>query len=184
MIFGSLDDVFGHKRRILNALEDLIRPLSIPQLAFRPAAEAWTICEIVEHLVLVESRLIRFVNISVQKAERSTPVGTSIPPFAASIRDGIERNDYHQVRTRSEFEPSGKVPVSESLQRLQEIQQQLFGLRPTLERVDLTKIRFDHWLLGPMPLNEWVPFIGVHEERHLDQVRALIATPTFRDMSP
>ena len=97
------------------------------------------------------------------------------------IPDGTERNDFFKVKTKEEFEPTGRVLMFESLQILQTIQDDLCAIRPRLERVNLTAVSFDHWLLGALTLGQWFAFIGIHEQRHLGQIESILASAKFPD---
>ena len=72
------------------------------------------------------------------------------------------------------------VSVEVSLKVLQGVQAELLNLRPRLEVVDPTLVRFPHWIFGPLDLAQWLAFVGIHEERHLDQIQAIIASEEFK----
>jgi hypothetical protein len=100
--------------------------------------------------------------------------------FEVSLEPHLERSRTEKYATRDKFEPTGNVKAADSLKILQDVQTELQKLRPNLETVDPTLVRFPHWIFGPLDLAQWLAFVGVHEERHLGQISAILASPEFR----
>ena len=177
MTFRSLAEIYSEKERVLDAIASYVRPLYVSQLSFRPAPGAWSVEEIVEHLAIVEPGIMRLVLSLTQKAESSG--GEARPPFEVTLDDGLGSGKTGKIRTRPEFEPKGNVPLAESLQTLRGIQTGLLDLRPRLEAVDVSSVKFPHRALGDMSLGQWCAFIGAHEARHLGLIRTVISSPGF-----
>ena len=177
MTFRNLEEIYSEKERVLDAMEKIVRPLSVSQHLFRPASGVWSVAEIVEHLSIVEPGMLRLVSSLTEKAE-SVP-GTIPAPFEVTLDDGLGSGKTGKIRTRPEFEPKGNAPLAESLQTLRGIQAGLLDLRPRLEAVDVRSVRFPHRALGDLTLGQWCAFIGAHEERHLGQIRSVLSSAGF-----
>ena len=177
MTYHNVEEILTDKARILDTLEKIVLPLSASQSAFRPAPGTWSIEEIAEHVSIVETGLIRLVRSLADKAE-SVP-GTVPAPFEVTLDDGLGSGKTGKIRTRPEFEPKGNVPLAASLQTLRGIQAGLLDLRPRLEAVDVSSVKFPHRALGDMSLGQWFAFIGAHEARHLGQIRTVISSAGF-----
>ena len=177
MTFHDLHEIYRDKERVLDAMEKTVRPLSASQLSFRPSPGAWTVAEIVEHVSIVETAVIRLVRSLTQKAESAR--GTVPGPLEVTLDDGLRSGETGKIKTRAEFEPTGNVPAGESLQNLRSIQAAFVDLRPRLAAVDLSSVKFPHPALGALTLGEWCALFGVHEERHLSQIRSVAASPAF-----
>jgi hypothetical protein len=177
MTFHGLEEIYRDKERVLGTIEQTVRPLSASQLSFRPAPDAWSIAEIVEHLAIVEPGMIRLVGSLAEKAE--SPRGTTPAPFEVTIDEGITTGATGKFKTRPEAVPTGNVPAGESLQNLRGIQSALLDLRPRLGAVDVSSVKFAHRALGDLTLGQWCAFFGAHEERHLNQIRSVISSAGF-----
>ena len=177
MTFHALEEMYADKDRVLQAIENTVRPLSPAQLSFRPAPDAWSVQEIVEHLAIVEPNMFKVVGTLTDKAEAA---GGSAPAgFEATLDDRIRSSSTGKVKTRPESVPTGKIPAEESLKTLRSIQSQLRNLRPRLAGVDASSVKFPHRALVDMTLGQWCAFIGAHEARHLGQMQDVLASPGF-----
>jgi hypothetical protein len=177
MTFRSLEEIYSDKERVLGTIEETIRPLSDAQLAFRPAPDAWSVAEIVEHLAIVEPSMLRVVT---SLADKATPLnGSPQAAIEVTLDDGIRTVATGKVKTRPEAVPTGGVPAGQSLKSLRAIQTGLQGLRARLAGVDVSSVKFTHRALGDMTLGQWCAFVGAHEARHLVQIRTVISSAGF-----
>jgi len=177
MTFHDLEEILEDKESILLQVESAVRPLSASQLTFRPAPGVWTVAEIVEHLSITETGMIRVIHSLTEKAESAG--GSAALGFEVTLDDGIVTGGTGKVRTRPEAEPTGTISAADSLGRLRAIQADLLGLRPRLSAVDVTAVKFAHRTLGDMTLGQWCAFIGAHEARHLGQIRSVVSSAGF-----
>jgi hypothetical protein len=177
MTFRALEEMYADKGEVLGSIEKIVASLSPAQLSFRPAPDAWSVGEIVEHLAIVEPNMFKVVGALTEKAEAA---GDAAPArFEATLDDGIRTRSTGKVKTRPESTPTGSVPPEESLKTLRLIQSRLGDLRPRLAAVDASSVKFPHRALGEMTLGQWCAFIGAHEARHLVQIQAVLAAPGF-----
>ena len=177
MTFHDIEEIYRDKERVLDAIAKAVLPLSASQLSFRPAAGAWSVAEIVEHLAIVEPGMIRVVGSLAEKAESNR--GTAVASLEVTLDDGIRTGATGKFKTRPDAVPTGNVPAGESLKTLRRIQAELLDLRPRLGAVDVSSVKFPHRALGDMTLGQWCAFIGAHEERHLGQIRSVISSASF-----
>ena len=175
MTFNGLEKLYGEKNRVLGAIEQTVKPLSLKQVSFRPRPDAWSIGEIVEHLSIVEPGMMRLVRSLIEKAVPVAAPGA----FSVTLDDGIVTGATGKFVTRPEAVPTGNVIPAKSVQILQSIQSELVDLRPKLEGVDLSSVKFMHRILGDLTLGQWCAFFGAHEARHLGQMRSVISSPGF-----
>jgi uncharacterized damage-inducible protein DinB len=179
MIYTSVAQIYGAKQQTFETLTRETLTLSNAQSGFRIAEGQWTIAEIVEHLALVESRLLRLTSVTSLKLERAGETSSEAAGLNIEIPDGAERNDVFKVKTKEEYEPTGNVSIVDSLKLLQTLHDDLCALRPRLERVNLNAVSFDHWVLGALTLGQWLAFIGIHEQRHLGQIQSILGSAKF-----
>ena len=130
MTYHSLEELYRGKEMILDQVQRTVRSFSIVQLSFRPASGVWSIAEIVEHLAISETGMIRLIGSLAEKAESAG--GTAPAHFEVTLGDGIVDGSTGKYKTRPEAVPTGNVPAIESLNALRSIQAEFLGLRPRL----------------------------------------------------
>lgn len=126
----------------------------------------WNVAQVLEHLYLIERMIVKYISISLVKSELST---TNAKPFNLTLD-----------RSRSIEAPPHLVP-SEAFMKLEDLKTKLNESRQSLLQVtqgisenELTQKSFPHPVLGMMDLKQWVTFVGVHEQRHLEQIKDVL----------
>ncbi|MDP2886316.1 MAG: DinB family protein [Ignavibacteria bacterium] len=180
MTYGSLAEILAAKESAFRNIERRTLTLNREQANFRPAGGGWSIQDILEHLSIVESQLIRLIATLTDKAAAATGPNPPLHAFEVSLEPYLEQSRTEKYVTRDKFEPTGTVKAADSLKVLHDVQRELLNLRPRLQSVDPTLVRFPHWVFGPLDLAQWLAFVGVHEERHLGQIHAIISTAEFK----
>ena len=152
-------------------LADEIGGLTPAQTDFRPDPDAWTIVQVVEHLVVVAPIYWRDLQAALQ---RPTGKGTSAMSDADVLWYGIDR-------TRREQAIPGERPTSE----LRDVRVALEAYRKHHDRlVQYIKSTGDD-LRGHIVQRQacdayqWALLISTHEQRHILQIREIKAAPGF-----
>ena len=179
-MYRNLEEIFAAKEKALAEIELSTLKLSVAQLGFRPAQGGWSIENVLEHLALVEGPLVRLITTLTDKAAAAAGPNPPLHSFEVSLEPYLEQSRKEKYATREKFEPTGNTRAADSLEILHNVQGELLSLRPRLLSVDPTLVRFPHWIFGPLDLAQWLAFVGVHEERHLGQINAIIALSEFR----
>ncbi len=99
-----------------------------------------------------------------------------------SLQSVIDRSKTEKYQASESALPTGTISVDVSLKNLQDVEDQLDGLRARLESIDLTHAVFPNRFFGPLTLGEWLAFVEVHERRHLGQIESIIASPGFAEL--
>jgi hypothetical protein len=170
-IFEVIDETRARLYRRVEGLSD-------QQATARPRPEAWTAAEIVEHLSLLEDRLLKMMSMMLTKAESAGVQGAGAPvrmkPF--SLDEFIERARDEKYDAPEAVRPSSKVTLSDSLAKLRRSREALHDLRPRIEAIDLSNFTYPHPAFGPLNFYAWLALIGMHEERHLRQAESLLSS--------
>lgn len=178
MIYTSVSQIFQTIDETRERIVRRVEGLSDEQLNSRPAPNAWSIAEIVEHLAKIESLLLGMMKVMLTKAESASPKSngshTEIKPF--SLDELIERARNEKYTAPESASPSGKDYVSDSLVKLRRSREELHSLSPRMEAIDLSNITYRHPAFGPLNFYQWLAFIGVHEERHLNQIESALSS--------
>ena len=184
MTYQDLGEIFAVKERAFAGIEESLRGLSVLQLGFRPRSGGWSLENTLEHLALVEKSLVRLITTLTDKAAAATGPNPPLHSFEVSLEPHLERSRSEKYVTRDKFDPTGNVRAADSLVVLHHVQEELLNLRPRLQLVDPTLVRFPHWIFGPLDLAQWLAFVGVHEERHLGQISAILTSAEFKLVEP
>lgn len=180
---AELDQARLYLEQTKDGIIGAVKGLSEAQWAFKPAADRWSIAEIVEHVIFVQERILG--PISDQLA---------LAPPAPRDRDhaGIDRiviNEFPNRLTKfkaPEFShPKGCYTRSEALDRLvknyselKEVLESTPDLREhALEALPLKAVsKGAHDLMDGY---QWILTAGAHTERHTKQILEVAACPDF-----
>src|SRR5262245_9997334 len=152
-------------------LSDEVSRLSPAQLAFRPSPDAWTIMEVVDHLVVVGPIYWQ----DLQKAMHGPP---STAPRSGTDADilwyGIDRTNREKA-IPSEV-PKGQL--RDLRQGLEAIRQQHAQLRQYI-RTTTDDLRSRVVERQGSDAYQWALLISTHEQRHILQIREIKTDPKF-----
>jgi hypothetical protein len=173
MVYNDIDEIFSAlattRRRILEQVE----ALSDEQANARPAPDTWSVAEIIEHLSISEARMVALVShLLGQEAAVAANAGSS----GSSISIQVMTERAAEKFTAPAFlEPTGGLPLAESLAKLRESRAALIGLRPRIEARDYSHVTYPHPAFGPLNLYQWLAAVEFHECKHLDQIQTITA---------
>lgn len=175
MIYNSVTEIFDSIDGTRAKLAQTVSDLSAGELNFRPAENAWTIAELVEHVAKTEASIVPvfFKLLKNAEAEAAPSDGTINPPI--SLVEHHEKARTTRFQAPEMIRPEGAASVAESLAKLTESRETIRGLRSRLEAVDLSNTAFPHPAFGKLNLYQWLAFIGLHEGRHLEQIEKILA---------
>jgi uncharacterized damage-inducible protein DinB len=180
MIYNSIAEIYEATDKARTRLFESVEGLADAQATFRPAPEGWSIADIIEHLSLVDAQVLRLLQVVLHKAEAARNgegeggnSGTGATFAAVSIKEFVEQAATQKYSSPEAAVPTGTVPLSDSIARLNQVRDALHELRPRLEQLDCTQLLYSHPAFGPMNLYQWLAFTGVHQSRHRRQIEAL-----------
>ncbi len=152
-----LDD----NNKIRNDLFDSIKGLSDEKLNQRPHENSWSIMQILEHLYLMESGIVAGMKHALKSDDNPAP----LRPIH------LTTNRSQQVIAPPSFVPSqNKFSLTEIKEKLNQSHSSLSDFVSNVDASQLHKKSFVHPLFGLMNLSQWIPFIGLHEKRHIEQI--------------
>ena len=154
--------------------------------AWSPGPDAWSVAQVVEHLRLVESRIVGGLR------RTADAVGLeSLGPETetSSVLGALDRYRFEERRPRrnapAPVVPSANPELARSLAELEDSRKALLALIDELNGHALSGICFPHPVLGSFSCYEWLLFLGQHERRHTAQLReSLTALRTAGSVSP
>jgi hypothetical protein len=171
----TMDYVEEKRKELLQSFAGIPRD----RLTQRPSADGWSVAEILDHLTIVESGIVRLITKRVGRAreaglgeEKSTEsVMPSFDPYRAKL-EGMKMQSPETVR------PRANVELKEALEGLKNSRESLRAAVVTANGLSLGEIKHTHPLLGELDLYQWLIFVGQHEVRHKKQIeRTLNSIP-------
>lgn len=166
-VFAALDE----SRVVLHAAVARVAP---DARARKPAADRWSVNEILEHLGLVEARFAAMVGEAIAKAraaglgperEARAPIGAALE---AQVIDRAERR-----QAPPNMIPTGALDETAAWLALDHADD-LF--RSTLRAADglaLGTVMTDHRRWGALTAYQWAEVIAAHRRRHAEQIAEL-----------
>lgn len=179
MTYRDLGAIYTTKDAAFERLESGVRGLSPAQAQFKTSEGAWTIAGVVEHLALVEGQLVQLIATLLKRTEDAGKPAPALSSFEVSVEPFFERSRREKYVTRDKFAPTGTLTIQQSLKTLREAHAQMHALQARVGLIDLSFSSFPHWIFGPLTLGQWLAFVGLHEERHCDQLEAILSSPGF-----
>ncbi len=174
MRYTSIADIYSANSTIRSRLLDTLGEVTDEEGKAIPDGQKWSIQHIVEHVWMVEfgtaricERLLDAAKADGKPSDGSFALGPQFGERAAEI--AVTR-----VEAPDRVQPTGKVPIAESLRKIEETGVALNAMRDDLERFDLAGHTFPHPFFGELNAGEWLVMAGLHERRHSEQIGRLI----------
>jgi hypothetical protein len=194
LIYQSIADIYAANDRIRQRLAARVENLDEAQQHFRPSDNAWSVAQIIEHLSIIEGRMVQLLGMLLHKTESAAATASastgghtnadananSPRPFKPFSFDQLAAENMDRKFDAPEFLiPTGGLSVSDSLARMQTTRAALNDLRPRLEAADTEVATYPHPAFGDLNTGQWLAFVGLHEGRHLRQIERLMDAPEF-----
>lgn len=164
-------------------LFESVNDLSPQQINFRPATDAWTIAENLDHLHLSEREIVKLIKLSVMKAAKlDAPVrgeNASEDEWLTSLDRFRIETVTRKLKALERTTPRAGLTKDEVLESLRSSRAELIEAARAAASFDLARISYPHPFLGDFNLYQWVRFIGKHDLRHLNQIEAIKQAANF-----
>lgn len=175
MRYTSIADIYSANQKIRERLLETVSDIGEGDATALPDGEGWSIQHIVEHLWMVEfgtaricRRLLDAAKAEGKPSDGSFSLGPQFGERAAQI--AVTR-----VEAPERVQPTGEVPIAESLERMRQTAVDLDAMRSDLEQFDLAGHTFPHPFFGELNAGEWLVMAGLHERRHTHQIARIAA---------
>ena len=143
-----------------------ISHLSDQQALTKPNQEDWSIIDSLEHLYVIEKLMTDEINLILKKNERKVA-------FQKPLHSTVDRSKNYKA-------PENMKPKHE-LTSLAEAKEKLTASRrsllETLNGYDFSDFKANsgkHPAFGTINVEHWIEFIGLHELRHLEQIKEIV----------
>ena len=174
MNFQSIDEIFAENDRIHAGLLRTLESISDTQASKLADGEKWTISQIVEHIAIVDEGSSKICNRLLTKArEENRPAAGSVN-ISNGFRTQSAEIDQIKIVAPDRVQPSGNIPIADSLVRMEENRRRLGEIKPLFENFDGDSDKFPHPFLGDLSAVEWLIMKGGHEARHTRQIERIL----------
>ncbi|MGM9986186.1 MAG: DinB family protein [Bacillaceae bacterium] len=140
-----------------------IEGLSDEDINKKISEEQWSIVQIVEHVCLLEQKIMRGIKVTVEQG--ISEQATNFP---------LERIVDRSVKIKA---PNDMMPgdayktVGEVKNELNLIREQFVKVVNHLTEDQLNRLTMTHRRFGILNLQSWISLIGFHEQRHILQIK-------------
>jgi hypothetical protein len=170
--------VVEHLTRTRDAFVAATDALSDAQYRFTPAPDAWSIGQIVEHVALVELRMVDVIG-KLPHAEAPSAAKTRGAARFARLDATVPTRDQRRIVAPSVLVPTGTwATPAESLAAVVEARGRTIAAALALTPEALEHV-FPHRIFGEFDLEEWAYFTALHSARHTAQVQELKGAAGF-----
>ena len=179
LTYESVTQILDMVGRVHERLFSKVEGLSESQQTYRPHEGSWTIAEIMEHLAIVHEGMGKVTSKIIKEAEASGSTARSdgtIGPVSMEFLRELADQKFHAPEN---VRPAGGVRIEDSIEKLKSNYTRLLGMKPKIEALDLSGPTFPHNAFGPLNGYQWLALIGLHESKHLEQIKAIQASPGF-----
>ncbi|KGR76264.1 DinB family protein [Ureibacillus sinduriensis] len=140
-----------------------INGLSTESFNKKPSDDEWSIKQIVEHLCLMEGAIAKMIQ---GKLENGEVVNAEMKPIEAATNRKIKIDAPEFALPGNEF-----ATLEELKTKLNVTHQTLLKIEELADEKELKIKGFPHPVFGQMSLEQWIPFVGYHEMRHILQIK-------------
>ena len=171
----AMDYVEEKRKELLQSFAGVHRD----RLTRRPSTDGWSVAEILDHLTMVESGIVRLITKRVGRA-REAGLGEerSTESVLASFDQHRAKLETMKMQSPETVRPRANVDLKEALEGLETSRESLRAAVMTANGLSLGEIKHTHPLLGELDLYQWLIFVGQHELRHKKQIeRTLNSIP-------
>lgn len=152
---------------------DIVTTVSVEQLRYKPAPNRWSIAEIAEHLTLVEDSVFQAAQAALQK-----PVSEPNPALDEKIQQG-GASRARRVNAPEGFVPTGRWTKAADLAGEFKSRRDRNIEFVQTTSADMRRHALPHPALGPLDAYQWFLFAAAHADRHIQQMREVMADPQF-----
>ena len=170
---SQLAAVIEYADRARSELIVSVHDVPAPLREARPSENAWSVAEIVEHLVRVEKGIAKLMALKIGELQAMPAPPREDPDAVADAGEkilGVLDRDI-RLEAPDRLLPKGEMSTESALHELTATRGMLLDQLHAGDGLAYSTVFHPHPFLGPLNLYEWVHFIGAHELRHAAQIR-------------
>jgi hypothetical protein len=174
MRFESISDIYSSNRRARERFLGVLDGVTDAEAIALPSDERWTVCQIAEHVAMVNQGMAGICGRLIEKAKSAGASPTDGLPISDEFYSYVAMMSKRKAEAPERVQPTGSVSLAESIERLAAAEAAVANLSTDLESLDLSVPKFPHPYFGDLTAVEWFALMGLHEHRHADQAARLL----------
>ncbi len=147
--------------------------LSRDQLHYKPAPDRWSVAEALEHIIIVEGRVLGLIEKTVQQAPNALKNAFEDESLVCRV---VTRVDH--LKGPDVLMPTGRWPEHRLPEEFEAVRRRSLEFAGST-KADLRQHGFPHPIFGELNCYQWLLLIPAHCERHLAQAAEVMAEPGF-----
>ncbi len=152
----------------LQVLEKSLAGLAEHDWQKQPAADRWSVGEIVHHLILVEVQRLQWLKDLLAGRRESAPPRVEAIPDIASYRRKVQR-----VQTKEDMQPTAGIPPKVLLAGFRRGRAETRAFASAADLAQLQEVWLMTKTFGALNGAEYLEFLAAHTERHADQIQTV-----------
>jgi hypothetical protein len=171
-------------KRVLKRLDKVhekltatVAPLDEIRFARQPAAGGWSVAQIIQHLCLVEERVIKDLEKAVSRPPQKLRFIKRLVPTSIVASRLVRVKAPQAVNPEANGEKEATIALAgknEAIANYNRARSALKNLCATHGNDRFRQIVFKHPFLGEIDGVATVSFVGYHEQRHYKQIREVL----------
>jgi hypothetical protein len=156
-----------------------VRDMNNAFAEMKPRDGSWSASEILAHLAIVESRVVKMMGNGIETA-RKEGVGpdTSDERIVGTLNHFGVVESTHKLKAPPSIVPERPEPIEKSLASLDESRTAMKKILVENQDIDLHSIKRPHPVLKELDMYQWALFAAEHEERHRRQIERTLSEVT------
>jgi hypothetical protein len=147
---------------------ETVSPLEAGLFSRQPSKAEWSVAEIVQHLCLVEERVIKDLEREIARAPQSVGFLRRLVPTS------IVSSRLLRVKAPKAVNPLAVLEKDVAIENFNRARNSLKQLCATHGHDRFRKLVFKHPFLGDIDGVATISFVGYHEQRHYKQIREVL----------
>lgn len=145
-------------------------------LAFRPAAEAWNLEDVAQHLWLIEKGAVHILR---DRFDKPPIARDPLSPLKVAAMRLLVARDVRIKAPVKEIVPTTRMTVDAVRGEWDRTRETLHGLLEQVTPDRMGKRIFRHPIFGPLTIAQSAEFVWRHHDHHLHQIRRIRGASGF-----
>jgi hypothetical protein len=173
-----LQEISTYLNQVRRELADAVNSADPAAMARASGPDRWSGAQIIQHLGKVEGSTAKYLEGIFAKA---LDAGLWEDVETSSLMGSLDRfragnGALPDLIAPERLVPDAAPPLAENWVSLNAVRERLVRAYATVDGRDLVAVKAMHPRLGMLNAYEWFLFVGLHEERHLGQLRRELAS--------
>jgi len=176
-LIPELEDIRSRLIASRSTATSVVEGLSDEEFDRRPGPGEWSVCECIDHLNVVGTRLCAAFDKGLERAHREGLFARGrnryglLERWFARAASKVAPPRHERVRTFKVYEPRGNQSAANVLAAYHTLQDNLVERVEAANGIDLARLKFrspaSRWVR--MSMGQWLQLVAGHQERRLDQ---------------